>query len=411
MRAVRRFIEKPPSTRRGRPAHFAPLPAVWRWVMAGTLAVALALGGTIAHLRSRPAAAAATVPLAWGTVEATVDAEAIVVRRERVYTAPVAGQVRRLVEDGQRVRVGATPVQMVTGAAAALVAETPALPRSQSEARHEMDDLSAQIYALAIQVNEAKYAGEADQAANLQAELDRLSVRQGELAGQLSQTEPAAPVAAPAPAPAGNAPAGLTDVTVEGSGVLVYQLDGLEQALSGAAAADWNPAWFRRLAPAPRRIGQGNVAKGAPVFKVVDNLSLGLLLVVPEASLARLASDGELQLRFPGRSAQPVSGRVVRRVAEKGEALLQISAGVVPEELTELRRVRVTLVMASETGMIAPRSSIDVRDGQQGVWAEIGRDYAFYPVRVTGGTNEHVALETALPVGTRILRQAPTHID
>lgn len=197
-------------------------------------------------------------------------------------------------------------------------------------------------------------------------------------------------------------------VLADSAGILVYQVDGLEAALTPTSTADWKPSWFRSLVTNPRQTADGTVEAGDPLFKIVDNLSIGLLALVPESDLpATLPEDGRVQLHFPAWPGRPVAARITSVQREGGEVLLHLTAPVFPGELTGLRRVRVTLLFARFGGLVAPRSAIDVRGGKQGVWVHNHGDPYFHPVRVLGGNAQEVALETDLQPGTRLLRVAP----
>jgi len=194
---------------------------------------------------------------------------------------------------------------------------------------------------------------------------------------------------------------------VDVAGVLVYETDGLEALLSPARAPEWKPSDLQNLSVEPRRTGE-SVKAGDPLLKVVDNLSISLVALLPEADLPQVSAGGRLQLRFPGSERESVAARIATRSDESGEVLLHLTAPVLPEELTHLRRVRTTLVFARYEGKIVPRTAIDVRGGLQGVWVAEGNSEQFYPAKVLGGSLEQVALETNIPEGARILAQAPT---
>jgi putative membrane fusion protein len=198
----------------------------------------------------------------------------------------------------------------------------------------------------------------------------------------------------------------LAEVATEAAGILSYQVDGLESTLVSSTSKDWTPALIRSLMPQPYKLGE-IAAKGDPVFKVVDNLNLGLLTVVPAGTLDGIPPDTRVLLRLPGRAGAPVAARVTRWEPVGGEMLILLTAPVFPEDFTQIRRVKATLVFGSFSGAVVPRSAIDVRDGLQGIWVIEGRKQIFRPVQVVGGNQEEVALETDLQSGARVLKQAP----
>jgi putative membrane fusion protein len=351
------------------------------------------------------------VVLKQGSVELTADVEGLVVRQERVYTAPAAGSVRRVAAEGQRVRVGAPAAEIVAPgsvpaqqAAPATGAKAPA--QGDAAVRRRIDDLGAAMYQKAAAITEAKSKGDATTAAALQAELDQLGLQQQQLARQLNEQAPAVVPAVPAAPAAPQGPA-LGTVTVDMAGLLTYQLDGLESALSPARAKDWKPSTVKALTAQLQAIPDV-VAKGDPVLKVVDNLSLTLIAVVPDAVVARLGGEKQVSLRFAGREGPPVVAQISRQVSEGGEVLLVLTAPVFPEELAQQRNFRATVVLGGASGLLVPRTAIDVRGGLQGVWVVAGTERTFHPARVLGGNDNVVALETDLTVGTRVLATAPT---
>jgi putative membrane fusion protein len=405
---------------------------LWVAAVVGGLIGALVLGVGIARyvVTSR---LPETVTLTRGTVELALPLDTLVVRKEQVYTAPAAGRVRPLVEEGQRVRVGAPVVRILPESAPATGSpatgsQTPATGSSvpaigthtpatgiQTDAgiRAQIDALSEQIYQTALAANQARDKGDEQERERLMGLMDQMSARQADLAAQLGRTaavvlpEPVQQPQPQTPAATAQEPKALAEVSTEVAGVLTYQTDGMEGVLIPGGSKTWTPSLIRSLAPEPRKTGE-TVAKGAPLFKVVDNLSLSLLAVVPAGSLDGVPADARLFLRFPGHEEQPVATRVTRWDPVGGEQILLMTAPVFPEEFTQVRRVRATLVIGSFSGAIVPRSAIDVRDGKQGIWVIKGRTPVFYPARVVGGNEQDVALETDLQPGISVVKAAPT---
>ncbi len=434
LRAVRRQIVPSKRRRRRRP---------WRAFLVAGLLLGAVLGAGALRSWLNAEAAPAVVELTSGTVEVAYDLDAVVVRKELVVRAPAGGSVKRIAADGERVRVGAPVVEIVRTAPSAEAdksggasagperahggSDTPAAGADPSTAgdgeatadheaiKREIDALSEQIYELAVAVHVARDRGDAAEMERLQAELNQLALRQAELAHRLGaavhEGVPAPAQESDSPAASPEGPTGSesrTRVTAAMAGVLVYQIDGMEEALNPDGQEAWDPGWFRSLPlPDPQRTGSGHVDEGQPLFKVVDNLSLSVLGVVPEEALQELPVDGRAELFLEGHDGA-FTVRVAVLGQEGGEALLQLSAPLLPEELTAVRKVRGRLVLGRYEGLIAPRTALDVRDGQQGIWVEQADGQpAFRAARVLGGNRDLVALETEVPPGTRILRVAP----
>lgn len=394
LRMLRREVPPPP---RRRPAGLK--------LILGALAGLGFLIAAIGIYRNQPIAYE-TVPLSQGAVEITHAVDGLVARHEQVYTAPAAGMVARLVAEGQRVRVGAAIAQIVAADSAAPAPAPVTQPAGNGTTQQQVDQLTVAIFAKATAINTAKANGDFETADLLQAELDELSVRQQELAAQIGRSQPVVTAPPSHPVAQTQGPV-LGEITATVAGLVIYQTDGLESSLAAGREGEWKPSLLSSLSAMPRAAPQA-VAKGDPVLKVVDNLSLSLLVVVPQTAMKDLGESDRLSVRFTGRDGPPVTARIIRRVPEGESLLLVLSAPVFPEELVHQRRFRATLLLGSYEGLVVPRTAIDVRDGLQGVWVLAGIETRFHPVRVIGGNADLLALETDLQPGTAVLKHAPT---
>lgn len=364
-----------------------------------------------------------------GAVEEALEADALIVRIEQVVTAPVAGRVRRLAAEGERVRVGAPVVEILSGSPAPAAREPaagqttggttqagqPVATTGATAAQREYDQVSGEIYRLAVALNTAKYGGEAEKVPALEAEIDGLARRQAVLSSQLHQSsshEVPRPEPAPITQPTSTTPsADGTRVTSQVAGIVLYQTDGLEEVLTPEQAQAWTPSWLRALPyPDLKKTGEVAVVPGQPVFKVVDDLDLEMIVVVPAGRLTPsqrtiLAESGVL-LRIAGKE-RPMTARL-RRMAEEGDSLLlHLTVPVPSSEALRVRRMRVQLLLETFEGIIVPRSAIDVQGGRTGVWVWARGEYTFTPVRTVGGNRDEVAVEGDLPPDAQVLRQLP----
>lgn len=417
IRAVRREIDAPAPKRRFR-----------RWgarLRAALLLAVLAGGGWYfwQQVRAPKAGSQAVAIVRHGVVEESLEVDALIIRREQVVTAPVGGQVRRLANEGERVRVGSPVVEIGAGAAAPLVGSSHAAQpatapapsvtaAATSAAQKEYDRLSAEIYQLVAALNEARYSGQAERATSLQVQVDDLARRQIALLSQLQQRQmPQLPGPVTRPSPPPESTPGATQVTTTAAGVLLYQTDGLESILSPAEADKWSPSWLRALPyPEMAKTSDQGVAPGQPLFKVVDDLQLEMVAVVPAARFTPsqrtiMAQDG-VTLWLPGKD-RAVTARVERMAEEGEELLLHLSAPLPASEALRVRRMRVRLQLETFEGIILPRSAIDVQDGKTGVWVTDGSTYRFTPVRAIGGNRQEVAVEGDLAPGDQVLKELP----
>lgn len=205
---------------------------------------------------------------------------------------------------------------------------------------------------------------------------------------------------------------GAGEVSAAASGLVFYQLDGLEGLLDPAESGRWEPGWFKGLpVPEPRPASEGRVGQGQPLFKVVDNFGQALLAMVNMETLPLVDEGAQVAIRFPGRGGAVAEGKVARLWRDGHGALVYLTAPLFPQGLDGVRKARVTLVFDSITGTVVPRSAIDVRGGRQGVWVLEGTRPVFLPGKVVGGNAAEVVLEAPLLPGARVVRIAPTDMD
>jgi len=367
-----------------------------------------------------------------GSLAVTLEADAVLVRHEQVVRAPQPGLVRRLATEGGRVRVGGAVVEFVPGAAP--TSPTPggtapgvldgsgAEPTAPSVARLEYERLAAEIYATAVAPNEAQYQRQPTSA--YRERLDELARAQDALLPALRKeaawagTE-AAPLASPSPPSSVTAPVSTTAqgdaqvqvITTRTSGVVLYQTDGLEEVLTPEAVAGWGPKSLLNLPYSDvTEIAEGPVGQGAALFKLVDDLRVEMLILVPAERLSPAARSDLLTngvtLKVPGREL-PLEATVLR-IAEEGEhVLLHLGTPLPSPDALRVRRMRVSLLLTEYAGTILPRSAVDVEGGRTGVWVARRNGFSFVPVRVLGGTDGEVAVEAVLSPDAQVLTEPP----
>ncbi len=354
-----------------------------------------------------------------GAVEEALEVDALVIRSEQVVVAPTSGSVKRLVGEGEKVRLGA-PVVAISPATASAPAVPPAPVQpvanpGTSAAEREYDRLTGQIYQLAVALNQAKYGGETEKAAELEEQLDSLARQQAALLDQTG-TEAPSPISQVLP-PTGDpdSPDPLaTRVVADAGGIVLYQTDGLEAVLTPEQAETWTASWIRSLPyPEQKQTGSGLVAPGQPLFKVVDEMDLELMIIVPAQRLTgarrTLIQQDGITLRLPN-SERTLAARV-KSLREEGEDLLiHLVVPMPASEVLSVRRLRATLLMEVFEGIIIPRSAIDVQDGKQGVWTYEAGTYEFLPVRVVGGNQQEIAVTGDLDPDAQVLQTPPPSV-
>jgi putative membrane fusion protein len=393
----------------------------WKWILLGVGLGLLVLAAGLVYLKPRLLAPVETVRLQQGTVAVAMETRALMIRRETVHLSPSSGTAVRLVQDGERVRVGTAVAALETSplsppaARPAASGPTPGAPAGSAsdtaaalaQAKVELSVLAAELFRLAVQLRDAQSREDIAAAEELQVRLDELAVQEERLAQTLSQLERGEPVYVPTPPTAPAPPADRLPVIATAAGVAVFSVDGLEQAAAPAAVPILTPAMVQAFQPAIRPVGEGPVAAGQPLFKIVETSGVWVALVFPREWAGHLTVDSVLEVNLPEFADQRLSLRVRRIAEEGGSVLLVLTPEQVPAELIASRRPLLRLVFEEYTGLVVPVTALDRSGPQPGVWVDEGGRSRFHPVRIAGQNETMAALETDLPEGTAVLTAPP----
>lgn len=420
-------MEKPRSQPAGVRRHLKLVPAqtsprriwdAWKWVLAGAglgLFV-LAVGLIYTSPLSLPPE---TFRLERGLVEATHDEKALLIRRETVHHSPVSGDFHRLAGEGERVRVGTRVAEVVQVPAAAdppvgaRKAPGTGGPPTQNEAvrnlRSQLTGLEQQLFALALQLREAQNREDVFGAERIQNQLDELARRQVEVAESLSAIEQGGAPYVPASAPAvSSGPAGeVTPIEASAAGIVIYSVDGLEEVATPGAVPALTPTLVRSFHPSRHSAPEGPVAPGQPLFKIVDNVSLLLAVVLPKENTTELSEDSVLPMRLQEYGGKVISFRIERLVAEGDSVLLVMVPETFPDELITARRPTVRLITWQYEGLVAPVAAVDWSRSQPGIYVQEGRSVTFVPIKVLGQNETHIAFEADIREGASVLAEVP----
>ncbi len=335
-----------------------------------------------------------------GHLDVTVAGTAVLIRDERLYASPLAGTLRRQVDEGTLVSPG-SPVLTVDGdlgGAPGMQAQLEYLDARTAQYRAQNQGillaLSQQAEEVLSDVQETlatmkSYPSEAvgqDLAAALrshavwQEQWDDLWTGYAEIISErdrlLVWIEP-------------------DDRTLSAPerGFVTYRYDGLEDVLrlggvlpGPARLADWGIQETRLLKDGDQ------VDAGRVVFRITDPGEVGFYLTVPDwrAALAEhgqtasviLPSGDEIRVRLD--DVSPPQG---------GEIGLLFTTDRFLPELALNRYVDITVRLRRVSGTILPASSIVVRGGQSGVWLWYRDRPQWQPVNVRASIDGRVAVD------------------
>ncbi|MFZ5924279.1 MAG: HlyD family efflux transporter periplasmic adaptor subunit [Bacillota bacterium] len=359
----------------------------------------------------------------WGTVEQALELDGIVVRDEKVFVTPVSGTVKLVASEGEKVRVGSI-IAEVAEEQARLRVELPLkkareeLAKLDAYARGRLDQLGKEVAACRLNVENEKRAlararssgdaqgvrehtsalAEAKKALDtavqeLEREKKALEIKGQSFADKVKQCEATYRRV-------------VFQLRAESPGVVSFELDGLEHVLSPRTCKDLGPDEARSLVPSPGRIQAGaGVDAGQPIFRLIDNYRL-FVLVFPRADqVAELDSSRGLRVRFasvPGGPSLASKVFYTREAAPDGERAMLLEISGFPEDLYYRRRIRLNIIGKTVSGLVIPRRSV-VHTGEGDiVYVPVNLGVVRRPVSVKAADAEWAVVE-GLREGQRVV--------
>lgn len=178
----------------------------------------------------------------------------------------------------------------------------------------------------------------------------------------------------------------------EGSGLVSYWMDGLEDVLTPETMLTISRETVEGWTGSPVQIYNEDVTAGQSVMKVVDSDSWRLLYWVDDTQMTSYNKGDTVTVSLP-------LGEVTARVESvtddgSGNWRIILSSNRYYEEMQKLRKVPITVITSDRSGLVIKNSAITTLDGTVGVYVkQVGGDFKFVPVKVrsTDGTVSIVA--------------------
>lgn len=172
------------------------------------------------------------------------------------------------------------------------------------------------------------------------------------------------------------------------SGLLSFTVDGLENTLKPDIIANLNHN-YHDFRGKNISVKDGDVVNaGRPLFKIVNNFNLYMMVETPAERISRYHVEDKLWVTFDNMT---VVGYVKKIYGNMN--LLVILLERFPDDLVNQRWVDVTVMTDAFHGVILPRQCVTEKDGRVGVYRYIESAIVFWPVKVEGGTANQVVVD------------------
>lgn len=181
------------------------------------------------------------------------------------------------------------------------------------------------------------------------------------------------------------------------SGLVSFQVDGLETTLRPVMLDNFQQN-YRDFRGKAIRINDGDkVNAGRPLFKLVDNFALYLLVEAPAHEVAHYRVGEKIWATF---DQMTIIGWVEKILDNR--CLFIIRMERFPDEMVNKRWVNTTIMTDIYSGIIVPRSAVIEYMGNKGVFVNRLKKTVFQPVNVVNGTAARVVV-TGVDRGDEVL--------
>ena len=168
----------------------------------------------------------------------------------------------------------------------------------------------------------------------------------------------------------------------EDEGIVTYYADGYESKFTPDNMAEKSYSDYRALKNDDLvELSRSSVAKGDPVFKIVDRSGWYIVCYVPSEHKDRYKVNGKVSIVVDG-SADLV-GRVSKIKTDSGKTKLMIRTDYYYKKFATQRVAEVKLITSDAMGLVIYNSSITKKDGNEGVYVKQKTgEYKFTRIKV-----------------------------
>lgn len=319
-----------------------------------------------------------------GFIERTVSGEALLIRQETVFVAPVSGKLVQSVKEGERVRVG-TPIAQISNPRTARAFDEQISVIDQRIAEFDRANglrVSALEQALSgldttimdafgearrvLATNDTDRLGVLDKIlgeavvkrGETRVDLDRLDSVRKEMVQERQRLIELARKATnliEAPSP----------------GVVSFVLDGLERQFAiGKTEGLTSRAVFTAQPKAEESKTGDEVKAGKPILKIIGLDQVHLAMPLKLDDLMDVATSQTVRVKSDSFGSKTYPARVVSITdpGADGYGVVVVSLSPFPEEAFQLRRVKVDLIKDRREGIVVPEQCLTERNGETGVY-------------------------------------------
>ncbi|MBZ4646551.1 MAG: hypothetical protein JG777_2040 [Clostridia bacterium] len=178
------------------------------------------------------------------------------------------------------------------------------------------------------------------------------------------------------------------DLITEVSGILSYNIDGMEQILVPEKINEFKPSDFQSLDNINfNSKTEGKV--GQPVAKIIDNFEWYIGFLMDAKKIYPLKVGDKVNVRFKDIKNTVVDASVYYISSEeKGKAVVVLSSNKYIDSMHEIRKVNIDIIKQAYSGFKIPVSAVRVQNGKTGVYIIKDRVARFREIEILFKNND-----------------------
>lgn len=188
------------------------------------------------------------------------------------------------------------------------------------------------------------------------------------------------------------------------SGLISYYSDGLESTLRPENIEQLTYKQFQKLGYKTHRIHNGiNVNNGRPLFKIVDNFLLYLVVPISQDKSQLFKPGMKVEFELPQKTEDSYTAWVDKIINSRQKNLLVLDVKRFIPRFMKLRKAEVNLIKSSYNGIVVPVTALVNKKEKTGVMVIKDQQTSFKEVKIVG-KNRNQAVIKGIDVGVKILK-------
>ncbi|KXS45090.1 MAG: hypothetical protein AWU54_599 [Candidatus Frackibacter sp. T328-2] len=189
------------------------------------------------------------------------------------------------------------------------------------------------------------------------------------------------------------------------SGLISYYVDGLESTLNPKDLERLTYSYFQKIRYKINQVQNGDkLNSGRPVFKVINNFSLYLVMPISKTKTYLFESGMGVNFKLTEYSNNKFNAHVKEIITSQDKNLLVLQVKKFIPLFAKLRKTDVKLIRSSYNGIVVPVSALVNKNSKTGVLVSKNDTFTFNEVKVLS-KNQERAIVKGISLGVKILKE------